>query len=57
MKIEIYLFYMKFWILKSAIGAIFVGKGTHKMAAVVLAGLPGEEPVSLFGGDSPSLAR
>ena len=26
MKVEIYLFYIKFWIWKSAIGAIFVGK-------------------------------
>ena len=30
-----------------------MGEGTHKMAAVVHAGLPGEEPASMLGGGLP----
>ena len=34
----------------------FCEQGAHKMAAVVHAGLPDEEPVSLPGRGSPPLA-
>ena len=35
----------------------FCEQGAHKMAAVVPAGLPSVEPVSLPGGGPPSLER
>ena len=54
---NLYIIKLIFESLKSAIGAIWVGEGTHKMAAVVHAGFPGEEPASILGGGSPCLAR
>ena len=54
---EISFIDMKFWVEQSAIWRHCCEQGAHKMAAVVHAGLPSEEPVSLPGGGPPSLER